>query len=125
MFAKAVEDLAKVLAMFVVGVGEDQQVVEIDHKEAVNKVPKNGVHESLESGGGVTEPHRHDQVLKRPVLGRKCRLLNVLQTDSNLVEPSFKVNLGEVLRFSKLIVEFVWARKRSTVLLRDVVGGAY
>ena len=56
MFSKAVEDLAKVLAMFVVGVGEDQQVVEIDHKEAVNKVPKTEFMRVWKVAGALQSP---------------------------------------------------------------------
>ena len=46
------------------GPGENEDVVEVDHDEAVEEVPQHVVHQGLEDNWGVSQPERHDEVLE-------------------------------------------------------------
>ena len=49
--------------MFVLGPGEDQDIIEVDENELVKHVSENVVNKSLEDGRSIGEAKRHHQVL--------------------------------------------------------------
>ena len=60
--------------MFGRGLGEHQDIIQIDHDEDVQKIPQHVVNQGLEDSGGVSQSKRHDEVLKVTQMSIKPRL---------------------------------------------------
>ena len=64
MIQKGVKNSLDVVVVLLPGLGEDQDVVQVDEDEPVEHVPNNIIYEALEDGKGVGKPeqHRHPDV---------------------------------------------------------------
>ena len=67
MFPEMTENLADMFLVFRRFVRVDEDVVKVDGNIYVQKVTKNVVHESLESGWGIGQSERHDKPFKRTI----------------------------------------------------------
>ena len=56
------------------GLGEDQDVVQVDHDEDVEEIPQHVINQGLENSWSVSQPERHDEVLKVTQVSVKPRL---------------------------------------------------
>ena len=45
-------------------IGEDEDIIEVDHYEDVGHILEDMVHKGLKHSGCIGEPHRHDQKFK-------------------------------------------------------------
>ena len=73
----------------------NQYIIKIYHYEFTDKWPKQLSHHSHEGGRSIGQSKGYDQPVIQPVLSFKCSLSFILWSDSNLVVPIFKINLGE------------------------------
>ena len=63
---EALEDGLDMVNVFISGLGEDENVIQVDKDEPVEHVSKNVVYQDLEDGEGVGETEWHDEVLVVP-----------------------------------------------------------
>jgi hypothetical protein len=64
---------------------------------------KDMIHETLKSGGGITETKEHDQELIVALMREKCCLGDVFLFHTYLVVARTKVDFGKVLSPTKFI----------------------
>src|SRR5882672_2957963 len=72
-------------------VGEDEDVIEVDHYEDVSHVSEDVIHEGLECRGSIGQTHGHNQELKGSILGVKGCLPLMASGDVNIVVASMQV----------------------------------
>jgi len=58
------QDVSDVDLMIFQGIGEDEDVVEVDHYKDISHVSEDVIHEGLERSGSIGESHRHIQEFK-------------------------------------------------------------
>src|SRR5882724_7534162 len=102
---KTFQDMSDVDLMVFYGVGEYEDVVEIDHYEDISHVSEDVVHEGLECSGSIGYSHGHDQVLKGAIMHSEGCLPLVACCDMNIVIASMEVELGVDLHASQLVKE--------------------
>jgi hypothetical protein len=86
--------------------------------------PEDVVHQSLEGSGGVGEAEGHDGVFEVTVARPKCRLVDVLLMDTNLMIAVTKVDFGEHSGTVKAVEKLVHAGEGIRILDRGVIDGA-
>ena len=95
--------------MFLMGSGiggEDEEVVHIDDEPSFcDHISKGVVHESLESGGGVSEAKEHDGWFEEAFMSDEGGFPLVSVFDADVVVAPSDIKFGEDLGISKLINE--------------------
>ena len=86
-------------------VGENEDVIEVDHYKDISHVSENMVHKCLKCSGCIGESHGHDQELERAVSGSEGCLPLVASHDVDIVIAGAKVELGVDLCIAKLVKE--------------------
>ena len=122
MFSESLEHKSGVLMMesYVI-LGVDPHVVHVDLKPLLWKhICEDMVHESLEGGGGVTEPKEHDGGFKESNGGDESGLPLIFLSDANVVIFPTNVEFGEQGGFFHVIDEFGDQRER--IGISDGVG---
>src|SRR5882724_1839604 len=102
-------------------VGEDEDVVEVDHYEDISHVSEDVVHEGLEHSGCVGESHGHDQEFKGAIMHSEGCLPLMACCDANIVVASTEVKLGVDLCAAHLVEEVGDKRNRVPILPCDLV----
>ena len=74
---------------------EDQDVVEVDHDGDIEEIPQHVVDQGLENSWGVSQPERHDEVLKVTQVSIKPRLPFVPLSNTNQMVRVAQVELSE------------------------------
>src|SRR5882672_6927383 len=87
------------------GIGEDEDIVEVDHYEDVSHVSEDMIHEGLEHSGSICESHRHNQEFEGAISGAKGCFPLVASGDVHIVVASAQVELGVDLGTAKLVKE--------------------
>src|SRR5882672_1816574 len=87
------------------GVGEDEDIVEVDHYEDVSHVSEDVIHKGLERSRSIGESHGHNQEFEGAILGAKCCLPLMASGDANIVVASPQVKLGVDLGTAELVKE--------------------
>ena len=93
MVLEAVEQDHEVLFMFFGSLACHQDIVQVHQQEV--QVLEDGIHQSLESLGGVLKPERHAEEFKEPERGDHGRLGHVIGVDRNLVITTDEVDFTE------------------------------
>jgi hypothetical protein len=91
MFVETVEDSLKIFKVVVNSLGEDNDVVNVNHTLDPFKPSKNHIHTTLESWGTISETEGHDVILKQAVAGDEGSFVTVSLGDGNLPEARKKV----------------------------------
>jgi len=77
--------------------GEDQDVVQVDHHNTFcYEVPKDVVYHGLEGGQTVSHSKEHYQGFKQASIGSEGHLPLVFGLNANIVETLTDIQLGEV-----------------------------
>ncbi|GBG59895.1 hypothetical protein CBR_g66701 [Chara braunii] len=118
------EDLAEVLKVGLEGGAEDKDVIKVDNDTDFEEVAEDVVHGGLEGSGGIGESEWHHEELVVPEPRAEGGLVSVLLADTDQVEATTKVDLGEVLGSTETIKEIENPRQRVLILDRDPVQGA-
>jgi len=84
-------------------IGEDEDIVEVDHYEDVSHVSEDMIHEGLKCSGCIGETHGHNQELKRAISSAKGCLPLVASGNANIVVASVQVELGIDLGTAELV----------------------
>ena len=96
VLSERTQGFSEVFEVFFSSLAEDQNVVQVDHYPCVQIRPEYVVHEGLKRCWCIGEPERHDQEFEMSVSRPKCRLSNVLFTDSYLVISHPQVDFAEI-----------------------------
>ena len=108
--------------MLFLHLGEDQDVVQVDHYNTFcYEVPKDVVHHGLEGGWTVSHSKEHYQGFEQASIGLKGRLPLVSRLNANIVETPTDIQLGEVSGPVELGHEFRDQWERVLVLDRHGV----
>src|SRR3954469_21779972 len=95
VFAKDFEDLADVMDMLLVISAIDQDIIDVyDHTDVQQRF-QDVLDQRLEGSWSIREPERHDFVLIVTISCAKCRLLNVILMNADLIVSPTKVDLGK------------------------------
>ena len=121
MFLEPSEDFAYVFLVFAHIVRVDQDVVKIDGHANVEKISKDVVHESLESGGCIGETKWHDKPFEGSVSGPKGCLPFITGCDTNEVVCMSEVYLGIDTSFTRSVKEVGDKGKGISVFLGNFV----
>src|SRR5882672_2676299 len=103
------------------GIGEDQDIVEVDHYKDIRHVSKYVIHKGLERSGSIGESHRHNQEFKRAISGAKGCLPLMASCDAHVVVASAQVELGVDLGTAELVKEIGDERDRVPILPGELV----
>ncbi|GBG70918.1 hypothetical protein CBR_g8220 [Chara braunii] len=117
------EDLANVLKVGLEGVAKDEDVIKVHKDIDFEEGPKDVVHGGQECGGGIGESERHYEELVVTEMRADCGLVGVLLADTDLVEATAEVDLGEIFGSAKAIKKFRYLGEWVLVLDRDPVQG--
>ena len=79
------------------------------------------VHQMLEGGWRVGQPHRQHGPLEVTVARAECSLGAVLFGEQDLIEPSAQVDLTEVLRALQSVEQIFYVRERIAVAHCEVI----
>src|SRR5467141_1522912 len=99
------QDALDVDLMIFQGIGEDEDIVEVDHYEDVSHVSENMIHESMERSGSIGESHGHNQEFERAISGAKCCLPLMASSYTNVVVASAQVEFSVDLGTAELVEE--------------------
>src|SRR5467141_5148160 len=113
--------MSDVNPMIFKGVGEDEDIVEVDHYEDVSHVSEDVIHEGLERSRSIGESNRHNQEFERAILGVKCCVPLMARGDANIVVASPQVELSVDLGTAKLVKEVGDKRDRVPILPGELV----
>ncbi|GBG88315.1 hypothetical protein CBR_g46882 [Chara braunii] len=117
------EDLANVLKVGLEGGAKDEDVIKVQDDTDFEEVTEDVVHGGLECGGGIGESERHYEELVVPEPRAECGLVGVLLADTDLVEATAEVDLGEIFGSTAAIKKFRYPGEWVLVLDRDPVQG--
>ncbi|GBG63254.1 hypothetical protein CBR_g37340 [Chara braunii] len=117
------EDLANMLEVGLEGGPKGEDVIKVHDDTDFEEVTEDVIHGGLECGGGIGEFERHYEELIVPEPRAECGLMGVVLADTDLVEATANVNLGEIFGSTKSIKELGDPRKGVLVLDRDKVQG--
>jgi len=93
--------------MLFLHLGEDQDVVQVDHYNTFcYEVPKDVVHHGLEGGWTVSYSKEHYQGFKQTSIGSESCLLLISGLNANIVETPTDIQLGKVSGPAELRHEF-------------------
>jgi hypothetical protein len=84
---------------------------------------KDMIHETLKSGGGITETKGHDQELIVALMSVKCRLGDVFLFHTYLVVARMEVKFGKVLSPTEFIQKVIYDGNGEFVLDGKFVEG--
>src|SRR5882672_2859747 len=87
------------------GVGEDEDIIEVDHYKNVSHISEDVIHEGLERSRSIGESHGHNQEFERAISGAKGCLPLVASGDTHIVVASMQVELGVDLGTAELFKE--------------------
>src|SRR5467141_3628725 len=87
------------------GIGEDEDIIEVDHYEDISHISEYVIHEGLERSRGIGESHGHNQEFERAISGAKCCLPLMASGDANIVVASPQVKLSVDLGTAELVKE--------------------
>src|SRR5712664_2124249 len=108
--------------MFLNCLGEYQDVIEVDHHNSFHyQFVEDVVHHSLECGRTVSEAEKHHQGFKETAIGAERCLPFISFLHPDIIEPPPDIQLGEVLRTTKLFDELRDEREWVLVLYCDRV----
>src|SRR5882724_7101268 len=119
VFSEPFQDMSDMDLMIFQRVGEDEDVIEVDHYEDISHVSENMVHKCLKRSGCIGESHRHDQELERAILGLEGCLPLMASHDANIVIAGTKVELGVDPCITKLVEEVSDEGNRVPILVHD------
>ena len=103
------------------GIGEDEDIVEVDHYEDVSHVSEDMIHEGLKCSRCIGETHGHNQELERAISGAKGCLPLVAGRDTDIVVASAQVELGVDLGTAELVEQVCDEWDRVPILPGDLV----
>jgi len=93
--------------MLFLHLGEDQDVVQVDHHNTFcYEVPKDVVHHGLEGGWTVSHSKEHYQGFKQASIGSESCLPLISGLNANIVETPTDIQLGKVSGPAELGHEF-------------------
>src|SRR5882672_5455176 len=115
------QDTSDVDLMIFKGVGEDEDIVEVDHYKDVIHVSEDMVHEGLECSGSIGEPHGHNQEFEGAISGAKCCLPLMASGDTNIVVAGPQVKLGVDLGTAELVQEVGDQRDQVPIIPGELV----
>ena len=75
------------------------------------------IHETLKSGGGITETKGHDQELIAALMSVKCSIGNAFLFHMYMVISRTKVNFGKVLSPTEFIQKVIYYRNKKFSLM--------
>ncbi|GBG60437.1 hypothetical protein CBR_g5613 [Chara braunii] len=87
------------------GGAKDEDVIKVHDDADFEEVTGDAIHGGLECGGGIGESERHYEELIVPEPRAEWGLMGVLLADTDLVEATTKVNLGEIFGSTNSIKE--------------------
>src|SRR5882672_9491935 len=105
ILAQSFQDALDMDLMIFKGIGEYEDIVEVDHYEDVIHVSEDMIHEGLECSGSIGESHGHNQEFERAIMGAKGCLPLMPSGNANIVITSMQVELGVDLGTSELVKE--------------------
>ena len=83
--------------MLFLHLGEDQDVVQVDHHNTFRyEVPEDVIHHGLEGGRTVSHSKEHYQGFEQALIGSEGYLPLVSGLNANIVETLMDIQLGEV-----------------------------
>ncbi|GBG90075.1 hypothetical protein CBR_g50168 [Chara braunii] len=88
---------------------EDKDVVEVGHDTNFEEITKDVVHGGLEGRWGICEAERHHKELVMPKARAEGGLVGIFLANTDLVEATAKVNLGEVFGSVEAIKKFIYS----------------
>ena len=94
VLAQPIQDMSDVNLVVFQRVGEDEDIIEVDHYEYVSHISEDVVHKGLKRSRCVGEPHRHNQELERAMSHSEGSFPLVAHCDTNIVVASSQVKLG-------------------------------
>src|SRR5882672_221025 len=103
------------------GIGEDEDIVEVDHYKDVSHVFEDVIHEGLEHSGSIGESHGHNQEFKGAISGAKGCLPLMSCGNTNIVIASMQFELGVDLGAAKLVKEVGDKQNRVPILPGELV----
>jgi hypothetical protein len=107
MFAKSFEEQSGDMSMFLDGLREDENVIEVNTDDSFHdEVLEDVVHHSLEGGGRISESEKHHQRFKESTICTKCCLPLITFFHPNIVVTPSYVELRKVLRATELVDKF-------------------
>jgi hypothetical protein len=118
------EDLSNMLAVVLVVLAEDENVVNVHYDRLIEEGPEDVLDQGLKGGGGIRETKGHHLILVVSITCAEGGFLYVILVDADLVVSPPKVDLGEDFRTKEPVGEVVDERDGEPVLDRDVVKGA-
>ena len=72
VLAQSFQDASDMDLMIFKGIGEDEDIIEVDYYEDLSHVSEDKIHEGLEHIRGIGESHGHNQEFERAILGAKA-----------------------------------------------------
>ena len=96
--------------MVLFGGREHEDVVQVHRQKGVQPLLESGIHQSLKSGRGVTQPKRKNRPLKQPIPRQKCGFVDVWLVDGYLMVARAEVYLREEPRTCQTIQQVVYSR---------------
>jgi hypothetical protein len=102
VLSHALQDNATDVTMFLFGLSEDKDVIDVDANDALkNQILKDLVHHGLKRRRGVGQSEVHDEGFKEPAIGVKRGLPLIAFLNSHVVVTPSHVQLREVPRSTK------------------------
>jgi hypothetical protein len=121
MISKSLQDNPKVLLIFFLILGVDQDVINEYHNELVQLWHEHRIHQVHEMRRSIGESKRYDQIFIQPVSGGECCFRYVFWTDLDLMVAWSEVYLGENLSTSQLIKHDINVGKWILILDSDSI----
>src|SRR5882724_9557919 len=103
------------------GVGEYEDVIEVDHYKDVSHVLEDVGHEGLECSGGIGKSHWHYQEIKGAIAHSESCLPLMACCDVNIVVASTEVEFGVDLCTAQLVEEIGNEWNQVVILLSNLV----
>ena len=110
------EDKVEVLEVLILGLGVDQNIVEVHDDKLVEEGLEDALHEAHEGGGGIGEAEGHDGEFIAAVAGLEGGLVYVIGVDAALMVAGPEVKGGEELSAMQVVEKLIHAGKGVTVL---------
>ena len=95
VFQEALKNRLDMMDVLLLGLGEDEDVVNINEDIAIEHVPEHIIYQSLEDGRGIGQAKRHYKILVVSSWGVESRLPIVSFPDSDEVISVAQVKFGE------------------------------
>src|SRR5882672_9981396 len=105
ILAQMFQDVSDMDLMIFKGIGEDEDIVEVDHYEDVSHVLEDMIHEGLECSRGIGESHGHNQEFEGAILGSEGCFQLMASSNMHVVVASVQVEFGVDLGAAELVQE--------------------